>query len=454
MSLTRMPLRAPLRLLLCALCVLPLSVLCRAQDFSSNLQQPTTTPNPKFDEANAALEAHDYEKALWLLTPLAAASPNDATILYDLASVQDALDQASPAEHTYHAAIAADPKQIAPHVALGLMLARNDRRDEARVEFLAAVALPMPASQQEQSAGAGYKGVAYRALARIDEKSRPADARDELLEALKLSPETPEDALLGAELAESATNGASAAEAAYRRVLARTPNDPAATSELAHLLVKELHSDEAEDILSNALKAHPNDPALTVQLATLYATQSKTDLALPLVQHLHEVAPSDPNVGRLLANLYLDTKDYANAEPLLATLSTQNPRDPTLVDDRARALIHLKRFADAQQILARVVAQPAMFPTPADLGNAAGDLAFAAASNNDPAAALQALQVRATVLPTSAPVLFLTAISHDKLHHFKQAVEAYKLFLDASKGTNPDEEFEARHRIIALAPLK
>ncbi len=451
MSLTCMPLRAPLRLLLCALCVQPLSVPSHAQDFSANLQQTITTPNPKFDEANAALDAHDYDKALKLLTPLAAANPNDATNLYDLASAQDALDQTSPAEHTYRAAIAADPKQIAPHVALGLMLARNDRRDEARVEFLAAVALPIPESQQEQSVGVTYKGVAYRALARIDEKSRPADARDELLEALKLTPETSEDTLLTAELAEAATNGTQAAETAYRRVLATTPNDPAATSELAHLLVKQLHADEAEDLLSNALKAHPNDPALTVQLASLYASQNKTELALPLVQHLHEANPTEPNIARLLANLYLDTKDYANAEPLLATLATQNPRDPTLVDDHARALIHLKRFAEAQQILTRAVAQPNLFPTPADLGNAAGDLAFAASSNNDPTEALQALQVRATVLPPSAPVLFLTAISHDKLHHYKQAVEAYKQFLDASKGTNPDEEFEARHRIIALA---
>jgi predicted Zn-dependent protease len=296
--------------------------------------------------------------------------------------------------------------------------------------------------------------VAYRALARIDEKTRPGEARDELLEALKITPETPEDTLLTAELAEAATNGAKAAEGAYRRVLATTPNDPAATSELAHLLAKELHADEAEDLLAKALKAHPNDPALTVQLASLYAGENKTDLAIPLVQRLHELNPVETNVSRLLANLYLDTKDYANAEPLLATLSAQNPRDATLVDDRARALIHLKRFAEAQQILARVVAQPGLFPTPSDLGNAAGDLAFAASSNNDPAGALQALQVRATVLPTSAPVLFLTAISHDKLHHFKQAVEAYKQFLDASKGSNPDEEFEARHRIIALAPLK
>ncbi len=159
-------------------------------------------------------------------------------------------------------------------------------------------------------------------------------------------------------------------------------------------------------------------------------------------------------MGHLLAGLYLDTKNYADAEPLLAGLAAANPRDTGLVDERARALIQLRKFAEAQQILAPLVAQPKVFPTPGDLGNAAGDLAFAASENNDPRAALQALEVRATVLPPSAPVLFLTAISYDKLHQNKLAIEAYKRFLEASKGSNPEEEFSARHRLIALEHVR
>ena len=445
MSLTPMLLRKPFGVL-GVLCVLLLPVVTSAQDFSSNLHQTTTASNPTFDEANAAIDAGNYDRALKLLTPLAIENPKDAHILYVLASAQDALDQTSPAETSYRAAIADDPTFLDPHVALGLLLARNNRMADARVEFLAAI--------QSPTGDAALKARGYRALARIDQKSRPVDARNELLEALKLTPEAPEDTLLSAELAESADNGGSAAEAAYRRVLARSPNDPSATSELAHLLVKELHATEAEEILTMALKAHPDDPSLTVQLATLYATQHKPELALPLVQHLNQANPTDENIGRLLANLYIDAKDYARAEPLLAKLSQQNPQDTTLIDDRARALLQLKRSPEAQQILARIVVQPKLFPTPGDLGNAAGDLAFAASVNNDPEGTLRALAVRATVLPTSAPVLFLTAISHDKLHHFKLAVEAYRQFLEASKGSSPDEEFEARHRIIALAPMK
>jgi predicted Zn-dependent protease len=428
------------------------SLQTQAQDFDANLHK--TAPSPQASqiaEANAALEAHDYDRALKLLTPLAAAHPEDATLLYDLGSAQDALDQGSAAEQSYRTAIADDQKQIAPRVALGLLLARQNHRDEARTELLAASKLEIPPDQKD---GAFYKAAAFRALARLDEESRPGDARDELLEALKLSPETPEDTLLGAELAESAAHGAGAAEEAYRRVLASHPDDPEAASGLAHLLVKELRAAEAEELLTSSLKAHPGDPALTVQLATLYSNQDKLPQAIPLVEQLHAANPQDANVAHLLAGLYLDAKDYAHAEPLLATLSAQEPRDTGMIDDRARALIHLQRPAEAEKILAPIVAQPTLFPTPQDLGNAAGDLAFAASSNNDPQTALQALKVRATVLPTSAPVLFLTAISYDKLHETKLAIEAYKNFIEASKGSNPDEEFEARHRLVALEHMR
>ncbi len=416
-----------------------------AQDFDANLRK--TAPSPQATQiaaANAALDAHDYAKAATLLAPLAAANPKDAHILYDLASAQDQLDQKPVAEQSYRAAIADDPTFLDPHIALGLLLARNGRFADARDELIAVKTV--------SSDDNPLKAVAFRALARIDEKSRPAEARDELLEALKLTPETPEDTLLGAELAESAEHGAGAAEAAYRKVLAAQPNDPAAASELAHLLVKELRRTEAKTLLQSAFAAHPGDTALTVQLASIYSSEGKTQDAVPLIQSLHTANPDDATIAHLLAGLYLDTRDYAQAEPLLARLSASNPKDTSIADDRARALIQLLRFAEAQQLLTPLVAQPTLFPTPADLGNAAGDLAFAASSNHDPEAALQALQVRATVLPTSAASLFLTAISHDKLGHKKLAVEAYKQFLATSKGANPDEEFEARHRIIALEP--
>jgi hypothetical protein len=50
--------------------------------------------------------------------------------------------------------------------------------------------------------------------------------------------------------------------------------------------------------------------------------------------------------------------------------------------------------------------------------------------------------------------LFLEATAHDKLHQFKQATDLYKQFLSVANGNFPDEEWEARHRLIALEHAK
>jgi tetratricopeptide (TPR) repeat protein len=81
-------------------------------------------------------------------------------------------------------------------------------------------------------------------------------------------------------------------------------------------------------------------------------------------------------------------------------------------------------------------------------------LALAASKNKDPKTALAALAARATVLPNSASSLFLQAISYDALRQSKDAIAAYKAFLAIAAGKFPDEEFEARHRLVALENVR
>jgi tetratricopeptide (TPR) repeat protein len=399
-------------------------------------------------QANEALDKQDYPTALKLLTTLTEKSPNDPHILYNLAYTQDALDQTTTAEATYRRAITADPTYFDPHLALGLLLARNDRRTEAHAELLKATTLTPD--------NPALKARAYRALARIDQTANPSAASDELLQALKLSSETPDDTLLSGELAE-ASGDPTAAEAAYRRLLAADPQNHDATAALTHLLLHQQKPDQAETLLTAALAKDPENPTLNAQLASLYNKQGKPDQALPLAEKLHAANPSDPNITRLLARIYSSNQQYDKAVPLYTALiaaSPSNSPDPTLLDDNADALIHLKRFAEAQALLKRAVANPAAFPSKDDLGNAASHLAFAASANGDPIVTLQALTLRATVLPNSPSSLFLEATAHDKLHHSKQATDLYKQFLSVANGQFPDEEWEARHRLLALEHTK
>jgi tetratricopeptide (TPR) repeat protein len=408
--------------------------------------QPQTQPqDPQQAEANAALDRRDYTTALKLLTALAEKTPNDAHLLYDLGFTQDALDQTSASEASYRSAITADPTFLEPHVALGLLLARNGKLADARAELDKATTL--------NTANPTVKARAYRALARIDQHNNPSAASDELLAALKISPETSDDILLAGELAE-ASDDLPAAEESYRRVLAADPQNTAATAALTHILIRQNKLDQAEPLLTAALQKSPDDPILNAQLASLYDSQNKTDQAIPLVEKLHVAHPQDANLTRLLARLYSRNNQFDKADPLYATLISTSPQDPTLLDDRANALIHLRRSAEAETLLKRAIAHPEAFPTQEDLGSAASHLAFAASENNDPNTTLQALEIRDKVQPQSPSSLFLAATAHDKLHQVKQAKDLYKQFLSVANGKFPDEEWEARHRLITLEHMK
>ena len=401
--------------------------------------------DPALAQANAALEKQDYPAALKLLTTLAEKSPNDAYILYNLGFTQDALDQTSAADSTYRRAIAANPAYFPPHLALGLLLARNNQRTEAHAELLKATTLATDNPL--------LKARAFRALARLDQAANPAIASDELLSALKLSPETPDDILLSGELAE-ASSDPTAAEAAYRRLLAADPQNHDAAAALTHLLLQQQKPDQAETLLTAALAKDPDNPTLNAQLASLYDRQGKTAQALPIAEKLHAAHPEDQAITRLLARLYSRDQQYDKAASLYAALVGASSQDPTLLDDYADALIHLKRFAEAEVLLKRATANPDAFSSKDDLGNAASHLAFAASANNDPTGTLQALSLRATVLPNSPSSLFLEATAHDKLHHTKQATDLYEKFLSVANGQFPNEEWEARHRLIALEHMK
>jgi predicted Zn-dependent protease len=437
-------------LIISTLLLASIPALAQLPPGTSDATQPQSQKqDPLLTQANEALDKQDYPTALKLLTTLTEKSPNDPHLLYDLAFTQDALAetlaQTTAAETTYRRAITADPTYFDPHLALGLLLARSGKLTLAHAELLQATTLTTDNPL--------LKARAYRALARIDRTTNPATASDELLSALKLSPETPDDILLSGELAEASGDSA-AAEAAYRRLLAVDPQNRDATAALTHLLLHQQKPDQAESLLTAALAKDPDNPTLNAQLASLYDQQNKPSEALPLAEKLHAAHPENPTLTRLLARLYSRNQQYDKAATLYAALVASSPQDPILLDDDADALIHLKRFAEAETLLKRAVANPSAFPSKDDLGNAAGHLAFAASSNNEPTITLQALTLRATVLPNSPSSLFLEATAHDKLHHIKQATDLYKQFLSVANGQFPDEEWEARHRLITLEHTK
>jgi tetratricopeptide (TPR) repeat protein len=433
------------------------------QDASSSGTAATSNEeSARLNQVNEALEKGDLAGAVALLTKLTGeeAHQGDPHLWFDLGYAQEGLGHAAEAEAGYRKAAELDAKYFEADLALGLLLAREDKLTEAHAELATAIALP--------TENKALLARAYRALAHIDIGTNAADARDELLAALKLTPETPDDALLAAETAERLDDPA-AAEAAYRRVLKVDPKNVEAIAGLAHSLVKEHATtdaakaddgkiQEAEGLLTEALAAHPGDAALTAQLATIYAGDSepaRQAQAVPLVEELHQKNPNDASVTRLLARLYGTAGEPEKAEPLYrALVAGQGASDPVLLDALGSTLIHEKKFSEAEEVLKRAVLKPEAFGSPDDLADAYSDLAFAASENGNPQEVLLILGLRAKIAANTAGSLFLTATSYDKLHQVKQASAAYQEFLTAANGKFPDQEWQARHRLVALEHMK
>jgi len=392
---------------------------------------------PELDAAEAAMAKSDWKTAemkldLWLPT-----HPTDARALFDAGYVADAQNRDADAESLYRRATVAAPKSFEAHVSLGLLLAREAKPEAARQELQAATAL------DPGDAGTAMKARAWRALARIDESGDPTAASNDLLEALKLSPETPADTLLAATLADRAGEF-DAADAAYRRVLAGDPKSEPAETGLAHVLIAQKKYPEAETLLRAAVDQFPDDPALTAQLATVLAAQDKAE-ALPLIQKLHDAHPNDPAITNMLAAVLADAGDYAGSDHYYVALLAAAPKDPGLLIAHGQNLVHLLRYTEAFTAFNKATE---LAPDNAD---AWSGLAFAASRTSQPAVTLHALTMRSKYLADVPSTYFLWATAYDSLHQKGQAASYYEQFLNSSAGKFPDQEWQARQRLKLLS---
>ena len=396
-------------------------------------------------EAESEISSSNWAAAEAKLTPWLVSHPADARALFDAGYVADAQNRLEDAAGLYRRAVEADPASFEAHIELGLLLARQGKLAEARPELSAATQL------NPGAAGGAAKARAWRSLAQIDRESDPAEASNELLAALKLSPETPADTLLAAELADK-TGQPDAAEAAYRRVLATDPKLGVANAGLAHLLIARKKYPEAETLLRKALELAPDDEALTAQLATVLAAEDKAE-ALPLLQKLHSAHPKDVAITRMLAEVLDDAGDFAAADKLYVILLAITSDDVDLLVAHGQDLTRQLNFAEAFAVFDKA--------TRLDSANADGwsGLAFAASRTNRPEVTLHALTMRSKYQPEIPSTYFLWATAYDNLHQKAAAATYYHHFLDAAGrqvsesgvAGSPETSVAGREKIASLA---
>lgn len=384
----------------------------------------------------AEIAAGQYDKARKLLDAYLSAHATDARALFDRGYCDDAQGKTAQAEGFYRKAIVADPKQFESRMALGVILAKQG--DPGAKEQLEAAAKLEPNPPNPAA-----KAQALRALARLTRNSDPETAKQALIGALRISPETPADTLLAAQIAEAAGDDA-IAEQAYRRALKASPESPEAIAGLAHVLVREKKVSEAEPLLKSALTRDPDDPGLNAEYAALLAADGRVSEAVPVLEKLHQLEPGNRAAAKMLADAYAQAGDVEKADALYAALLAKTPDDAELESARGQVLIREGKYPEALILLQNAV------KVRQDDVDAWSGIAFAAAKEHEPELTITALEERAKYAADIPATFFLRATANDNLHRTKQALEYYQVFLKSAGGKFPDEEWQARQRILAL----
>ena len=393
-------------------------------------------PADGLQEAESLLQKQQYDLAENRLKMVVASQAENPQAWFDLGFAESHLAKTSDAIAAYKKAVELSPKWFEANLNLGVALAKSSDFAQAATVLKKAVQLK-PTSGGEQALSK-----AWFALAQVLEESDPKAALNAYQKSSELDPKDI-DATLGAgKMLEQAGNLAEA-EQLYLR--AANMGIAAGVERLIGIYLKQKRLADAETWLKKYVDEHPEHVAAHAQLAKVLAAEGKSSDAIAMLEALNK-SSVDPAVSRELALLYYDAKQYEAAARLWQPLAEQAPVDTELHWRYGEALFHLRKYAEAEPELMKALQQKP------DLTEAYGDLAFAAEQNKHYQLTLRALELRAKYLPEIPATYFIRATAYDHLNVRKLAAENYKLFLAAAAGKFPDQEFQARHRLIAIEP--
>jgi tetratricopeptide (TPR) repeat protein len=392
-------------------------------------------------QAEDAIQKNDFASAETLLKKAIDRDPKNYQAWFDLGFVLNRLGHTEDSIHAYRQSVAAKPDVFESNLNLGLMLARSNNLEAER--FLRSATALKPTDHTEEG-----QARAWLALGHLLENSNPEEALAAYQKASTLTPKDPEPHL-SAGLLRERQKDFPGAETEYKQVLALDPRSTEAIIGLTNLYMKSGRTGEAEPLLRRLAAERPDDAGIHLQLGRVLAAQGKKDDAIPEILTALKLSPSDSEAQRDLADLYASAGKNDLAETAYRTLLTAHPNDPEVHRSLGQALLRQKKFPEAQQELLAAVRLKHDWP------DVYVDLAFAAGENKNYELEVRALNGRALLSP-EMPVLcfFFRATAYDHLGDYKQAAVDYHLFLDSANGKYPDQEWQARHRLIAIEPKK
>lgn len=403
------------------------------------IEEDTSQP-PELIQAENAIQKKDYTAAQPLLKKVVAADPNNYQAWFDLGFVSNALGNDEDSIAAYRKSVAAKPDVFESNLNLGLMLAKTSQ-PEAET-FLRAATKLKPTAQVSEGCARAWISLGHMLAAKD-----PDGAIEAFHQAALLQPKDPEPHLSAGPLLEGKNKFADA-EQEYKQAIALDPNSADAFTGLANIYMRGRRFGDAEIALRKLVALRPNNANAHAQLGRMLAADKRYDEAIAELQSTLKIAPPDLSIQRDLANTYLMAGKYVEAEAQYRALLSGNFRDPQLHAALGQALLKQRKFPEAQQeLIGAVSLKP-------DYGEAWGSLAAAANENKNYPLVLRALEERAKFLPDVAICYFMRASAYDHLRNPKLAAENYHRFLETANGQYPDQEWQARHRLIAIEPKK
>jgi tetratricopeptide (TPR) repeat protein len=394
--------------------------------------------SPQVEQAEAAIEKRDFTAAEPLLTKAVTDNPKDYRAWYDLGYVYGSTGRKPQQIDAYRKAVAAKPDVFESNFVLGLALLAASDPDGA--SFLRAATKLKPSSHAEENLA-----LTWLTLGRALQDSQPDEALEAFHQAAALQPKDPAPHLSAAEVLEK-RNDLPAAEKEFKQAAELDPKSSEALAGLVNVYTKSKRLPDAEGALRAYLEHNPQKATAHLQLARVLAAEGKSDEAAEELQAVLKLAPDDPTALREVAGMSAAAKKYDQAAAQYRALLQQDPKDPQLHYALGSVLMQLHKFPEAQQeFIATLQIKP-------DLGEAYGDLAVAANENKNYPLVLRVLDARAHYLPETPATYFLRATAYDNMRAYKEASENYRQFLAAANGKYPDQEWQARHRLIAIDP--
>ncbi len=370
-----------------------------------------------------ALDAKQPAVAESLLRKAVEADPTDLNASFNLALVLGMEGKDTEAIATYRKTLELNPKLYEADLNLGILLLRNKQPAEAAIVLKEAVDLkPTEYRPRFFYAQASYDSIDF---VKAEQLFREAAAMD------------PKSAAASLGIARSLLKQGKLSDAApwFRTAASLDPAFRNALLELGSEYDKAGQNEEAIAIY----REFPNNAAATKRLTDLLVETNNALAAIPEMERAVRTMPTTENRMALI-DAYRQTNQRAKALAELQRAVTAVPSSFELHMAYGRTLRDDRKFPEAaHEFQAASKLQPESVPA---LNELAGVLILAG-QLDDGLAALDRVRALGKEIPGD---IYLRAITLDKLHRNKPALDAYRQFLAVSNGKSPDEEFLSRQR--------